>query len=85
MSDISQKYSDDEDIASYNDNMHDLDGFAHSHKKSTMTVLGKGSLILMGTMVMGNLYLAPPTLEKVTRCPVSLILTRSYRRSKVRQ
>jgi hypothetical protein len=39
-----------------------------------MTVLGKGPLIPMGTMVMA----APLTLEKVTRCPVSLILTCSY-------
>jgi hypothetical protein len=28
MSDISQEYSDDEDIALYDDNMHSLDGFA---------------------------------------------------------
>ena len=28
MSDISPKYSDDEDIAPYDDNMHDSDGFA---------------------------------------------------------
>jgi hypothetical protein len=43
-----------------------------------MTAQGKGPSILMGTMVMDNLYTALPTLEKVTRCPVSLILTRSY-------
>jgi hypothetical protein len=43
-----------------------------------MTVLRKGPLIPMGTMVMGNLYPAALTLEKVTRCPVSLILTCSY-------
>jgi hypothetical protein len=28
MSDMSQEYSDDEDIAPYDDNMHDLNGFA---------------------------------------------------------
>jgi hypothetical protein len=44
-----------------------------------MTVLGKGPSIMMGsTMVMDNLCPAPLTLEKVTRCLVSLILTCSY-------
>src|SRR6267154_4614418 len=53
-----------------------------SHKMSTMTMLGKGALTLMGTIVTGNLYPYPPTLKKVMRCPVSFILTRSYRSSK---
>ena len=53
-----------------------------------MTILGKCTLILMGTIMIENPYPAPP-LVKVTRSPdlspVSLILTRSYRLSKVCQ
>jgi hypothetical protein len=46
-----------------------------------MTTLGRGPLILMGKKVMGNLYPAPPTLEKLMSpgpCPVLLTLSRSY-------
>ena len=43
MSDISQEYSDDEDITPYNDNMHDSDGFA-AVTRSIMTVAGEGPI-----------------------------------------
>ena len=84
MSDISQGCSDDEDLASYDDNMHNLAVSPSSDKTSTMTVLGKGPLMLMGIMVMGYVYPAPLTLEKVMRCPVLLVLTWCYGQSKVR-
>ena len=53
----------------------------HSCKRSMMTTLGRGPLILMGKKVMGNLYPAPPMLEKLMSpgpCPVLLTLSRSY-------
>jgi hypothetical protein len=72
MSDISQEYSDDEDMAPYDDNMpvHNSDSFAtvttsDSQEEYDDRAVGKGPLIQMGTMVMDNL-------EKITRCSVSL-------------
>jgi len=55
MSSISQEYFDnhDEDIAPYEDNTQDSDGFS-AHKRRVTTVLGKDPLKPASPMVMDN-------------------------------
>ena len=55
------------------DNKHNSDGIGtqlqEEHNAHSMPVLGKGLLMLMSTMAMGNLSTASPTLKEVARSP----------------
>ena len=53
------------------------DGFAAQLRKDYNNRAGESPLVLIGRMVVGNLYQVPPTLKNVLSCPVLLILTRS--------